>query len=166
MHWYVIRTKPFQESRVEFQLRHLSVETFLPLLKQKRIVRRQQKTVVEPLFPRYLFARFKIGEHYRAVNFARGVMKVVEFGAKPAEVNESLIDGIKSRMHGGYVTPKADYFHRGQIVHIKGGPLAGLEAVFVREMKEQDRVMLLLKALGFNATVTVNADQVSLPQAL
>ncbi len=34
MHWYVIRTKPHQERRAEFHLRQLSVETFLPLLKQ------------------------------------------------------------------------------------------------------------------------------------
>jgi transcription antitermination factor NusG len=51
-------------------------------------------------------------------------------------------------------------------VRIKGGPLAGLEAVFVREMKERDRVLLLLNTLGLHAKLTLDKDQVSLPQAL
>ena len=54
----------------------------------------------------------------------------------------------------------------GQIVHIKGGPLAGLEAVFMREMTDRNRVLLLLNTLGFHAKLTMDIDQVSLPQAL
>ncbi|HLZ34131.1 MAG TPA: transcription termination/antitermination NusG family protein [Nitrospira sp.] len=165
MHWYVVRTKPHQEKQAEFHLRHLSVETFLPLLRQNKRIRRQEKTVVEALFPRYLFARFDINDRHRAVNFARGVLHIVEFGLKPAEVNESLIKAIRERMEDGYVSPAAR-FHKGQIVQINGGPLAGLEAVFVREMSEQHRVLLLLKTLGLRAKLTMDIDQVSLPQAL
>jgi len=166
MHWYVIRTKPHQEHRVEFHLRQLSVETFLPQLKQTKTIRRQRKMVVEPLFPRYLFGRFDITECFRAVNFSRGVVNIVAFGSKPAEVSETLIGEIKSRMEDGYIIPKGERFQKGQVVKIKDGPFAGLEAVFVREMKEQDRVLLLLRALGFNARITLGIDQVSLPQAL
>jgi transcriptional antiterminator RfaH len=166
MQWYVIRTKPHQERLAEFHLIQLSVETFLPLLKLQKKVRRQDKTVVEPLFPRYLFARFDVNDRYRAVNFSRGVLNIVEFGSKPAEVSEALIDGIKSRMNDGYVTPRTEQFHKGQIVHITGGPLAGLEAVFVKELKEQHRVLLLLQALGFNAKLMIDIDHLSLQQAL
>lgn len=166
MQWYVIRTKPHQERLAEFHLSQLSVDTFLPLLKQRKKVRRQEKMVVEPLFPRYLFARFDITDRYRAVNYSRGVAHIVEFGLKPAEVSEALIDGIKSRMTDGYITPKADCFQHGQIVRITGGPLDGLQAVFVREMKEQHRVLLLLQALGLHARLTVDIGHVSLPQAL
>src|SRR5215813_1435187 len=151
MHWYVIRTKPHQENRVQFHLRQLSVETFLPLLQQSKTIRRQRKTVVEPLFPRYLFARFDLTECFRAVNFSRGVVNIVAFGSKPAEVSETLISEIKLRMEDGYIIPKGERFQTGQMLYIKDGPFAGIEAVFVREMKEQDRVLLLLRALGFNA---------------
>ena len=166
MQWYVIRTKPHQERLAEFHLRQLSVETFLPLLKLQKKVRRQDKTVVEPLFPRYLFARFDVNDRYRAVNFSRGVLNIVEFGSKPAEVSEALIDGIKSRMNDGYVTPNTERFHQGQIVHITGGPLAGLEAVFVKEIKEKDRVLLLLRALGLNAKLMIDIGHLGLQQAL
>ena len=166
MHWYVIRTKPQQERRAEFHLRQLSVETFLPLLKQRKKVRRAVKPVEGPLFPRYFFARFDITNQYRAVSFARGVLNIVEFGAKPAEVSESLIEGIRQRLKEGYVVPRLEPFRKGQVVRIHTGPLAGLEAVFVREMSEQHRVLLLLQALGSHAKVTMDFDHIELPRAL
>jgi transcriptional antiterminator RfaH len=166
MHWYVIRTKPHQEKRAEFHLRQLSVETFLPLLRHRKTIRRQEETVIEPLFPRYLFGRFDIHSQYRAVSFARGVMNVVEFGSTPAEVSESLIEAIKERLENGYITPTTNQFHQGQIVYINGGPLAGLEAVFLLDMKQQHRVLLLLRTLGLHARLTVDIENVRLPQAL
>jgi transcriptional antiterminator RfaH len=162
MNWYVVRTKPHQERLAELHLRQLTVETFLPLLKLEKSQRRQGKVIIEPLFPRYLFARFDILDRYRAVNFSKGVSNIVQFGGKPAQVGEELIDGIKSQMTDGHVTPKADDFSRGQIVHITGGPLAGIEAVFVKGLKERHRVLLLLRALGLNATINLDIEHVSL----
>jgi transcriptional antiterminator RfaH len=166
MPWYVIRTKPHQERQAEFHLKQVPVETFLPLLRQNKWIRRQEKTVMDPLFPRYLFARFDINDRYRAVNYARGVLGIVEFGLKPAEVSESVIEAIRDRLEDGCVIPQARCFQKGQIVQIKGGPLGGLETVFVREMTEQHRVLLLLKMLGLHAKLTVDIDRVSLPQVL
>jgi transcriptional antiterminator RfaH len=166
MQWYVIRTKPNQERVAEFHLRQLTVETFLPLLRSRKRIRRQEKTVVEPLFPRYLFARLNLTSHYRAVNFSRGVVNFVEFGSGPAEVSESLIQGIRSQMHDGYVTPHSERFQKGQIVRITDGPLIGLEAIFVKELKEQHRVLLLLRALGLNAKLVIDADYLGLQAAL
>lgn len=165
MYWYVVRTKPRQEKLAEFHLRQLSVETFLPLLKGQKKSGSQEWTTAEPLFPRYIFARFDLKKHYRAVNFSRGVVSIVEFGLKPAEVNEVLIDSIRSRMVDGYITPSPVRFKQGQIVHIIGGPLAGLEAIFVKELKGQHRVMLLLRALGLSATLTMDWDCLSFSQA-
>ena len=161
MYWYVIRTKPHQEYRAEFHLRQVSVETFLPLLKHPKRIRRQDKTIVEPLFPQYLFARFDMNDRYRAVNFASGVLNIVEFGTKPAEVGESVVEGIRARLVDGNVIPETEHFQQGQIVHVKAGPLAGLEAVFIRGLTKQHRVLLLMKALAFQANLTIDIDLVS-----
>ena len=166
MSWYVVRTKPHQERQAEFHLRQLSVETFLPVVRHSKTIRGQDKIVVEPLFPRYLFARFDLMHQYRAVSFARGVVNIVAFGPKPAEVSEPLIQAIKDRLKDGYAIPETESFQKGQIVQIKRGPLAGLEAVFIREMKGQHRVGLFLKTLGLHARLTMDIDQVSLPRAL
>lgn len=162
--WYVIRTKPRQEKKVECHLRQLCVETFLPLLRQNKMVRRTRKTVLSPLFPGYTFARFEVRTHDRAVSYARGVLAIVRFGGKPAEISQELIDAIKIRLENGYLTPDPKHFQRGQILHINGGPLAGLEAVFVREMTDRNRVLLLLNTLGLHAKLNMSINQVSLPQ--
>ena len=164
--WYVIRTKPRQEKQAEFQLRQLCVETFLPMLRQNKMVRRARKIVLSPLFPGYTFARFDVSTHCRAVSYARGVLTIVRFDGKPAEMSQELIDTIKGRLEYGYLTPDPKHFKRGQILHINGGPLAGLEAVFVREMTDRNRVLLLLNTLGLHAKLNMSIDQVSLSRAL
>ena len=160
MHWYVIRTKPHQEGRAQCHLTQVSVETFLPLLKHTKRIRRQERTAVEPLFHGYLFARFDINDRYRAVNFACGVLNIVEFGSKPAEVSESVIDDIRDRLVDGYVIPQSEPLQEGQTVRIKDGPLTGLEAIFIREMTKQHRVLLLLNTLAIQAKLTLDLDQV------
>src|SRR5438128_8603352 len=149
MPWYAVSTKPNQEKQAELHIKQYGIECFLPLLKENKIIRRTRKEVIEPLFPGYLFARFDPDKHCRAVSYARGVRKVVEFGSGPVEVDATMIDAIKERLNNGFVTPHSERFKMGQIVHIKGGPLAGLEAVFMREMTDRNRVLLLLSTLGF-----------------
>jgi len=166
MHWYAVSTKPHQEKQAELHIKQCGIECFLPLLKESKIIRRMRKTVIEPLFPGYLFARFDLDKHYRAVSYATGVRKIVDFGSGPVELDATMIDAIKERLNNGYVTRMLVRPVHGQVVHIKGGPLAGLEAVFVREMTDRNRVLLLLNTLGFHAKLTIDIDQVSLPQAL
>jgi transcriptional antiterminator RfaH len=166
MPWYAISTKPHQERQAELHIKQWDIECFLPLLKANKIIRRTHKTVIEPLFPGYLFAQFELERHYRAVSYAAGVRKVVEFGSGPVELDAAMIDAIKERLNDGYVMPQSERFKMGQIVHIKGGPLTGLEAVFVREMKDRDRALLLLNRLGLTAKLNMSIDQVCLPLAL
>jgi len=166
MPWYAVSTKPHQEKQAELHIKQCSIECFLPLLKESKIIRRTRKTVIGPLFPGYLFARFELERHYRAVSYATGVRKIVEFGSGPVELDATMIDAIKERLNNGYVTPHSEHFKMGQILRINGGPLTGLEAVFMREMTDRNRVLLLLNTLGLHAKVTMDIDQVSLPKAL
>ena len=166
MHWYAVSTKPHREKQAELHIMQCGIECFLPLLKESKIIRRTRKTVIEPLFPGYLFVRFELERHYRAVSYATGVRKIVEFGSGPVKLDETMIDGIKERLNNGYVTLMPVRPMHGQVVRIKGGPLAGLEAVFVRQMTDRNRALLLLTTLGFHARLTLSLDQVSLPLAL
>ena len=166
MHWYAVSTKPHQEKQAELHIKQCGIECFLPLLKTSKIIRRTRKTVINPLFPGYLFAQFELERHYRAVSYATGVRKIVEFGAGPVELDVIIIDAIKERLNDGYVTPQSERFKMGQIVHIKDGPLTGFEAVFMREMTDRNRVLLLLNTLGLHAKLTLNIEQVCLPRAI
>ena len=166
MQWYAVSTKPHQEKQAELHIKQCGIECFLPLLKESKIIRRMRKTVIGPLFPGYLFARFDLTEHYRAVSYARGVRKIVEFGSRPAEVDVALIDAIRVKLDHGYVELDPQGPMQGQVVEIQAGALGGIEAVFVRKMSDQKRVMLLLQGLHFRARVIVKMEQIGLRPAV
>jgi transcriptional antiterminator RfaH len=158
--WYAVHTKPRQEMLVQDSLQRLGLETFCPLLKQDKLIRRRWQTVIGPLFPGYLFTRFILEIHYRAVNYSRGVKGVVAFGSVPARVEEAMIESIKSRIHNGCVTVQPSSFTPGQAVRIQGGAFQGLAAVFEQEMDDHQRVVLLLQALSYQARVIVDRQYV------
>lgn len=156
MYWYAISAKPHQEKVAENNLQQLGVETFSPQVRQNRIIRRKMQSTLSPLFPGYLFARFSLDQQYRAILYARGVRRVVAFGPKPAIVDESLIESIKSRLHEGYIPLPGIQFLPGQPVRIENGPFHGLQAIFEREMPGYQRAVILLRALSYQARVVVD----------
>lgn len=155
IHWYAISTKPHQECVAEANIRRLGVETFSPLLKQQKVIRKKKQTCISPLFPGYLFARFELEHQYRFIHYSRGIKRIVSFGEEPAIVDDSLIDGIRGRLRDGLVLEPDVEFSNGQVVRIKEGPLHGLEAIFEREVTGAQRAVLLLKALSYQARVVV-----------
>ncbi len=56
--WFLVHTKPHSEKLAETHLQQLGVEIFCPLIKQEKIIRRKRRSVISPLFPGYLFAKF------------------------------------------------------------------------------------------------------------
>ena len=163
MRWYAVSTKSHQESQAEQNIGRLGVERFLPLLQEQKIIRRRARTVIGPLFPGYLFVRINLSQHHRAVNYARGVRKILEFGSSPVEVEVAVIDAIKIRMMDSNVCvlEGPQKLRTGQLVQIKDGPLVGLEAVFLREMSGRQRAIVLLHALALQARAVVNIGQLA-----
>lgn len=159
MQWYAVNTKPHQEHLAELNLTRIGVETFFPQFTQSKLVRRKRQTVINPLFPGYMFARFELETHYRAVTYSHGVRKVVDFGRAPAVVDDEIIRAIQSTIHDGFVALPHPSFTPGQVVRIKEGPLRGLEAIFEREMGDHERVVLLLRALSYQARVIMDLEQ-------
>lgn len=160
MDWYAVNTKPREELLAQMNLQRLGVDAFLPRLKQQKVIRRRWQTVIGPLFPGYIFARFNIDTHFRAVNYARGVRRVVTFGSVPAAVDEAIIEAIQSQLHEGYVILRPTSLKPGQVVRIHDGPFQGLQAVFERELSDQQRVVLLLQTLSYQARVVVDLKHV------
>lgn len=155
MEWYVVRTKPHQEDSVESSLSRVGIEILCPRIKEHKMVRAKRQSVVSPLFPGYLFARFCLSQ-LRMVMYASGVRNLVSFGPAPAIVSREIIDGIRERLLAGIVVPNTPNFAPGDVVRIQDGPLSGLEAVFEREMIGQQRGMLLMKLLACQVRVVLD----------
>ena len=146
---------------MESQLGQCGIETLLPCLEETRLIRRCRKTLLSPMFPGYLFARFSLKEHYRTVSYARGGLGIVSFGSMPARVEEEVIDSIRLRLTDGVFRMKSQRLTPGQTVKIKNGPMDGFEAVFQYEMTGQQRAVLLLRCLAYQGRLVLPMEQVS-----
>jgi transcriptional antiterminator RfaH len=160
MYWHAINTKCHSEQIAELKLKQLGIETFTPQIKQRKRIRRKDQTVVGPLFPSYLFARFDLMKHYRAVTYATGVKNIVSFGALPAIVDDQIVESLRSKLVDGYIVLSPPSFRHGQLVRIQEGPLQGFEALFDHEMTGQQRAVLLLRTIAYQGRVVVPMGQV------
>jgi transcriptional antiterminator RfaH len=95
------------------------------------------------------------------IKYAKGVRTIVEFGSSPAFVDDQLIDSIRSRMVGGLVRAPSGPIRSGQVVRIVQGPLEGMEAIFERNVSGPQRVVLLLRAITYQARLVVPRELVS-----
>lgn len=151
--WYAIYTKPKAERAVAEKFSDCGFTVLSPLLKERKIYRRQLKDVVSPLFPCYIFVNVDIMRNYRLVKYTRGVRSIVGTAYAPSIVPEQIIKSMLDRMEGGLITARQE-FHPGEEVIIRAGAFEGFEALFDRELHGSERVSILLKAL--NAKVTLD----------
>ncbi|MFG6668723.1 transcription/translation regulatory transformer protein RfaH [Halomonas sp. HNIBRBA4712] len=144
-HWYVIQCKGGESFRAAEHLANQDFEVFHPVLEAKRKRRGKLTSVIEPLFPYYLFIRLdRIDSNWRPIRSTRGVLKLLTFGDKPVYVPDELIESLTAQPHrqeGSHT-----YFSAGEKVTISDGPFKSLEAVFQR-CKGEERAIVLLTML-------------------
>jgi transcriptional antiterminator RfaH len=116
--------------------------------------------VTQPLFPRYLFARFNAREQLPKIQFTRGVHNVVCFGESPASVDQDIIDLLRARIDENGFVKQDEELKPGDKVMINAGPLRNLMGIFEREMKGSDRITILLTAIEYQGRLVVNRDMV------
>lgn len=159
--WYVIQTKPKQETRADSNLTAWDVETFNPKVKEWRRNNFTGKftLVVKPLFTNYIFARFHAGSLLHKVCFTRGVHRVVSFGDAPKAVDDEIIALIHSREDEDGFVRMGDEFAEGDQVIVKDGPLKDFVGVFQKEMRATDRVVILLSTVSYQAHMQIEKER-------
>jgi transcriptional antiterminator RfaH len=155
--WYVIHTHARQEERAEGNLRAWGIETLNPKLKEPRYNQYTGEPVyrIKSLFPGYVFARFKLRNLYHKIRFTRGIDSLVSFDGHPTTVDDEIISIIRSRTNQDGFVQVGEQFNTGEKVIISEGPLKDFEGIFEREMKETDRVIVLLDTIGYQAHLDV-----------
>jgi transcriptional antiterminator RfaH len=156
VNWYAIYTKPGAEDTVTQKLRQIGLEIFNPKLCVKKFVRKKYRTVIESLFPCYIFGRFEPETHIWLISYTRGVKKIVGGMHNPWTVAEEVIDFIRCHEKEGFVTINTEELKAGDTVEIAEGPFAGLSGIFHTFIKGSERVLLLLNALEFQARVVID----------
>lgn len=157
--WYVVHTKPRQETLALGNLQRQSYTAYCPQAVQFKSRRRRRQASIEPLFPRYIFIELTLGaDNFAPIRSTLGVSDLVRFGDQPAIISQDVIDAIRRQeqhllTHAG--SPPA--WQAGDPVEIISGPFAGLKGVFQKH-RGADRVMVLFEMLGCQSRVAVNAN--------
>ena len=154
--WYVVHTRPKQEDRTSTNLRTWGIETLNPKLRVNKFneFTGRLTQIVKPLFPGYIFSRFRYNELYHRVRYTRGVHGLVCVDNQPVPVDDEIIEVVRSQMGGdGFV--KIDKLNPGDKVIINNGRFQNFYGVFERSLPDSDRVMILLNTVSFQAHVVL-----------
>ena len=156
--WYAIYANPKQEVRAESNLNAWGIETYLPKIRKSNSNKNNNRCAwsIKPLFPRYFFARFSFNTMGHKIRYTRGIRDIVGFGDLPAPVDNEIIALIRSRHNElGYIKLE-DTISPGDEIVVMDGIFKGIHGIFERNVSDSDRVMILLKAIQFQAHIIVD----------
>lgn len=155
--WHPLFTKPRMERRVAETLQGRGVPVFLPLL---RYHGKRGHLLERPFFPRYLFARMDLEvSGLDSVQWTPGLTHVVSFDGQPARLPDQTLEYLRARLErldgDAFLALKP-----GEPVRVTRGPFADMEAVFDGRLNGERRVAVLLRILGRQTRVSLDAGDV------
>ncbi len=157
--WYVVFTKAQKELQVVALLEEKGLTVFLPEVNQLF----RGKVQLRPLFPNYLFVQLDLEKTaVDVVNYTPGVIKVIANDDKPLPLRNEVIEAIREeveRLNARGGLPREHYVE-GELVRLRTGALAGLDAVFVEDLPDVNRAIILLEFLGQENKVTVDLSEI------
>lgn len=180
LRWHLVQCQFGSDRHALEWLHNQGFEKYYPVMRTyrqvaKRFLSREQrkslfpvtKPVMEPLFPRYIFVRFDIGDgRWRKLFDFVGLTGLVCSGGSslPAPMPDGVVEGLMQReVNGallGAMPINALPFDLGEEVRITHGPFAGhngrvdqLPSGKVEDLDESARVALLVSLFGREAMV-------------
>lgn len=160
--WYLIYCKRGEQSRAKAHLENQGVECYYPEIEIEKILRGKKQRVLEPLFPSYIFVYFDFeqGPTFTTVRSTRGVIDFIRFGVHPKVLEPELVEELKRFI------PKLDVSQSnlpksGDVVRIKSGQFAGIEAIY-QESDGEKRSIMLVKMINQQVPLSIDNRDLSL----
>jgi len=85
---------------------------------------------------------------------------VVSFGDSPTPIDEEIIALIQANIKEDGFVRIDEEIRPGDRVIVKDGPLKHFAGMFEREMKDTDRIRILLETVSYQAHVEIERDMV------
>jgi transcriptional antiterminator RfaH len=148
--WYAVYTRPHAEGTALAHLLRQGYHAYLPRYRTGLSHARRRRTVLRPLFPRYLFAGVeRTAMRWRPILSTRGVTDVVRAGDEPTPVPAKIVALIRERENDGAFDRSDPWrlLQRGELVRVTAGAFQDMVGRLV-ELPDQDRVVVLLELLG------------------
>ena len=146
--WFLVQTKPQQETRALENLQQQGVNAFCPQVLVEKLSRGKRKVSKEALFPSYLFVEFdQEAVSALSINYTRGVNRIVSFGNVPSQVPDQLISQLKERIDQSDQNMITELPEKGENLEVLDGPFRGLNAIF-SQIDGDSRAIVLITILS------------------
>ena len=146
--WFLVQTKPQQETRALENLQQQGVNAFCPQVLVEKLSRGKRKVSKEVLFPNYLFVEFdQEAVSALSINYTRGVNRIVSFGNVPSQVPDQLISQLKERIDQFDQNMITELPEKGENLEVLDGPFRGLNAIF-SQIDGDSRAIVLITILS------------------
>jgi len=156
--WYAIWTRSNFEQNVADQLSVKGFEVFLPKAARWSRRGRTRRHLDAPLFPGYLFVHRDMDKasHVEILK-ARGVVRVLgDRWDQLASVPDDEIDAVRRVVGAGLPVFPYPMLREGMRVRILGGPLEGLEGIFLRGRPVKGLLVVSVNLLQRSVAVEVD----------
>lgn len=146
--WYVLYTRPNREKVIASHFERKSIEFYLPTIKICKKWSDREKVIESPLFSSYIFVHLHSSGDYFSSLEVSGAVEYIRFGKQLAGISESVIRNLRI-----LVDSKEELYlcresmGKGELLHIKDGPLAGLECEMVRD-NGKDKILVRVSLLN------------------
>lgn len=158
--WYAFYTRPRWEKKVFELLTKKKIVAYCPLNKVIRQWADRKKTILEPLFPSYVFVQLDASEMIRAKE-TDGVINFVYWLTKPAVIKDAEIDAIKNFLNEyDNVYLEKNAVNVNDTVRIIRGPLRDYEGNVV-SIKNNNKIVVSLPSLGYMMIAEVQRSNVT-----
>lgn len=156
--WFAVRVRPRSEKKVANMLRYKGYEDFVPLYRSARLWSDRVKELDLPLFPGYVFCRFK-PQYKLPVLTTPGVLAIVGFGGEPVAVDDAEISNLRIVARSGRPACPFAFVQIGKPVRVERGPLRGAEGLLIGAKRL--RLVVSVKLLQRSIALDVDGDCVA-----
>ncbi len=156
--WFAVQVRPRSEKAVTSIASNRGYEAFLPLRRVRRRWSDRVKQLDMPLFPGYLFCRLEVS-HRLPLLTVPGVLGLVGVGKTPLPIDDAEIFNIQAVVKSGLWTEPCAFLESGQLVRLEGGPLAGLEGLYI-ESRSEHRIVVSVSLLRRSVGIEIEREWV------
>lgn len=153
--WVAFLTRPRNEKKIDHLLRQKGYESFMPTYQQKRRWSDRTVEISLPIFPMYVFCRVSHSAIGKAIS-TPGVIKVVGFGGKPAEIDVEEINALRRLAESQCMREPWNYLPDGTPVIVETGPLTGVRGIICQDGKNK---RLIISVTLLQRSVAIQLDE-------
>jgi transcription antitermination factor NusG len=155
--WYAVSTLSRHEKSAASTLESLGFTQYLPLINEERQWSDRKKTISLPLFSGYLFVQMaNTPEIQLSVRKVPGVVRFVSNQHGPLAIPHEEIENVRALLSRGTECSPCLYLTAGDRVRVVGGPLAGIEGIFLRS-GTRARIVVSIQIIQRSVSVQVAA---------